>query len=158
MECRLQDVRPALAFLCYLAQPLPLTTYSEDPLQVIREFITQFDRTVKILGMWQTRERGWHLHPDTTRHMKVYAAAMQVASCGLHLVDCVIVRLGTGKDSLEGVPDTLTGHLHWWMPERPNHVFTYEAPGTQRISFRLLFGNMGAATLDPVPHSRHGGY
>ena len=141
MEVRLQDVRHALTYIIFLYVPQTYTVWDEDPLQLVKQFITQLHKQVLILGWICDPVHSWRLSKDTDQHLQVFVAAMYLASCGLQLLSCVTVRLGVGVASVNGLDGMEEALLLWWRPERPSLVQTLEGAGTDHISLRTTFGN-----------------
>ena len=100
--------------------------FAEDPLEVVRSFLMSFTDQIMFLGWRRDNSGTWTMTRDTHIHKHVYAALLHVASCGFHLIDCVSMRLGTGKDTAPGLSEFHECLLCWWDPRYPQDVYTHE--------------------------------
>eukprot|EP00973_Karenia_brevis_P034224 4720595-Karenia_brevis.AAC.1 len=78
--------------------------------------------------------------------MDVFAALMTIASCGLHLKNCIAARVGYGVSRVPAVSDFELAYVCWWEDTSPDEVYCCECHGVSHLSMELLVGSQWKST------------
>ena len=131
MLCRLQDVRRALTYVCFL-----LTPSVSSPTTTLQQAAESHVGMIVRLGWFRSKDR-WVAFEANKRYPRELLAGLHMASCLLHLSGVVSFRFGSGVHTLPAVAcdDTL---LVWWTAGAIESWYHAFIPGHQPVNFERL--------------------
>ena len=144
ISCRIQDVRPRLAYACFFLCPdlgLPATT----AVNFVVNFLSRMKQNCSfILGTMLGKDHTWITTPDTAKHRELLLALKFFADNIVYLSDFQAVRVSNGVHYLPGHAEFATSQLYWWHPPRSTRAEPMEfeefASKPERIDMKELIG------------------
>ena len=141
--CRPQDVRRALTYFCFVGIMLngDSLVSRNTPFDLLRRYVGSLVRCQEYHGV--TKDNGIYcLSRASTRYPSVFAAILQIASCGLHLAGCIGARVGHGVKVLEGIQFVESAILWWWLQSAPDDIHYIAQTPVRRVECSSLHENI----------------
>ena len=139
LVCSPKDLRPHLAYLCFLVAPHPHNhvdrAYSE-----IRQAADSL-QPGKMLVLGKLCSKGtWHITPDTAKHSSVWNALQHIAH---QMLDArpTAARVGSGVATLPSMSEFNNALMVTWSQRNPDDVHFHWMNPNVAFNFRYSYGN-----------------
>ena len=136
LTVRTQDIRRALAYLCFLAADDRTWIRGTSPTKLLVSFVDGL-RSEQIRVGWLYHE-SWVRAKANVHLSDVVLAVLWVASNAVHLPNCIGARMGQGVPSLAPLDDVETSVLVWWRTGRTSVVWHTETSGSVRVKLHEI--------------------
>ena len=143
MNCRVQDVRRHLSFLCFDTAVLAVMDRSLGLLSTAKHAVERVpEGTTLHLGRILTQDAEgnpkWKETSSTLHKKAQLDDLLQFAHQCLNLEDCVAVRLSRGCATLSPVRGYTGSLLLWWLPTEYDRIYTYEFDSSEKFQIRQI--------------------
>jgi len=136
MNCRIQDVRQHLSFLCLLAAVHSPADLSLGTLGAARNLAERLQNGSLVYYGWHYQwpaQRGGvgTLSDAARRNAGDFEMLKELAARGLYLDNCAAIRIGRGVSVLPAVQGFVHSLTLWWPEDDDEAIHTYEGDCNQ---------------------------
>ena len=142
-QCRMPDVRRAIAYLVLLASFYRQEHPGESPWQIVVMIVEHLNPQTSVLfGMEIGDDRRWRLTTASQKKPRDMAALLFVAANCFYLRGVVAARVGHGTKTIAPLRGYDSSVVFWWSPNSdPCAPLSARIPSKEQITAAHLFGS-----------------